>query len=346
MEEQIQHDRRAIEMYRSKVSDQCLTISKSGIQKDNIKSIQFVDELPVNELKLICLPDIRFDRVPTKLTKLHFIACEQANFTGLEQMSQLTFLRIFSNMSLLKHVNFISTLVNLTILDLSSNRIKDLSPLENLIELQEINLSFNTIEDISPLRKLVKTELLDLQSNNIVDINPLKYLKELKELNLQNNLLFTIKPIWFLEKLTVCDVTQNMILDQSLPKIHYSEENEFIIDTHFEKVRQEEPSQQQQTKQYSLTFQYLFIDLLEEEEYSQLKPTKQQQLFSNKIKTVYEQQEQLQQEQNLIKTAKLHITQKQAQALQILSIAEQSHEHWTHNIVRLFQNNIMNDVFE
>ncbi|CAL5989324.1 leucine-rich_repeat domain-containing protein [Hexamita inflata] len=318
MEEQIEHDKRAIEMYKSKISSRCLTISRSDIPNDNIQSIQFVDELPVNQLKIFSVADIRFDRVPTKLTRLHVINCPNSNFTGLEQMRQLTYLRINSNMPL-QHVNFISTLVNLTIVDLSSNCIKDLGPLENLVELQKINLSHNHIEDISPLRKLVKTEILNLDTNKIVDINPLKYLKELKELNLQNNLLFTVKPLQILEKLAECYFSQNMIQDESiLPIITKLDDNEFL-------------------KVFDINYKDNLI-----EEQIQLTPTKQQQLFSDKIRTVYEQQEQLQQEENLTRTAKLHITQMKAQTRYILALAQQSNVHWTHNIVQLCKTLICN----
>ncbi|CAL5986398.1 ABC_transporter substrate-binding protein [Hexamita inflata] len=318
MEEQIEHDSRAIEMYRSMVLYQSLTIGSSGIQSDNIESIQFVDQLPVNELKIICLANIRFDHVPTKLTKLHFVSCALASYAGLEQMRQLTYLRINSNMPPLKHINFIRTLVNLTILDLSFNQIKDLRPLQNLIGLKEINLSYNDIEDISPLRKLVKTETLQLGYNKIVDINPLKYLKELKELHIQNNLLFTVKPLQILQKLTFCDNKQNVIQDKSVqPIVSELDENELFR-----------------------IYNYFFKDILKK--YEQGTPTKLQQLFSDKIRTVYEQQEQLQQEENLIRTAKLHITQMKAQTQQILAFAQQSNVHWTHNIVQLFQTLICN----
>ncbi|CAL5970183.1 ABC_transporter substrate-binding protein [Hexamita inflata] len=310
MEEQIEHDRRAIEMYKAKIVNQYLILNKSEIQNDNIESIQFVDELPINELKLICLSDIRFDHVPSKLTKLHFVSCVQANFTGLEQMRQLTFLRIYSNMPSLQHVNFLNTLVNLIKLDLSANKIKDLSSVKNLIELKEIDLSFNKIEDISPLRKLVKTEILNLQSNKIVDINPLKFLKELKELYLQKNLLFTVKPLQFLQKLTVCDVNQNMIQDLSIYNLYKQSIN--VI-------------------QFNLNYK----DLLKEM-YNQLKPTKQQQLFSLKIKIVNEQQEQK-------LTSKLYITQLLTQARQILDFSQQSHIHWTHNVISLVHTLFQND---
>ncbi|CAL5986402.1 Hypothetical_protein [Hexamita inflata] len=87
-------------------------------------------------------------------------------------------------------------------------------------------------------------------------------------------------------------------------------------------------------------FEYArFLECMEQ---IQLTPTKQQQLFSDKIRTVYEQQEQLQQEENLTRTAKLHITQMKAQTQQILAFAQQSNVHWTHNIVQLFQTLICN----
>ncbi|CAL5970235.1 leucine-rich_repeat domain-containing protein [Hexamita inflata] len=151
MNQQDKHDKRVLDMYKNKVRNNTLTIEQSIY--DIVQNIQFVDQLPINVLKVYYSYDIRFDRVPSKITNLQFTNAPQTNFMGFEQMKQLMILSLNDNQ--LSQINFISSLINLTNLNVCSNIIKDLSPLQNLIQLKEINLDYNKIEDISPLRKLL-----------------------------------------------------------------------------------------------------------------------------------------------------------------------------------------------
>ncbi|WP_018250211.1 InlB B-repeat-containing protein [Orenia marismortui] len=76
----------------------------------------------------------------------------------------------------LNKVNALSNLINLEELNLSWNKIKDLSAIEEsinfgaLISLKKLNLSDNEITDITPLKSLAKLkefELLDLRANDL-----------------------------------------------------------------------------------------------------------------------------------------------------------------------------------
>ncbi|CAL5970217.1 leucine-rich_repeat domain-containing protein [Hexamita inflata] len=308
MNQQDNHDKRVLDMYKNKVRNNTLTIEQSIY--DIVQNIQFVDQLPINVLKVYYSYDIRFDRVPSKITNLQFTNAPQTNFTGFEQMKQLMILSLNDNQ--LSQINFISSLINLTNLNVCSNIIKDLSPLQNLIQLKEINLNFNKIQDISPLKKLVKLEIIHINSNQIIDIHPLKYLKELSQLYIRQNKIITIKPLQSLSKLVICDVNYNFIQDMSnMPLI---------------------PPLEEEDEEMGFG---LFDE--SEEEIVQQNPPKQQLLLSNKITAIYEQQDKFQKE------AKNTITTKQGFALmcnkihQLLSNSNESHLRWSQCIAQLFQ---------
>ncbi|CAL5989398.1 leucine-rich_repeat domain-containing protein [Hexamita inflata] len=309
MNQQDKHDQRALDMYKNKVRNNTLTIEKSIY--DIVQNIQFVDQLPINVLKVYYSYDIRFDRVPSKITNLQFTNSPQTNFTGLEQMKQLMILSLNDNQ--LSQINFISSLINLTNLNVCSNIIKDLSPLQNLIQLKEINLNFNKIQDISPLKKLVKLEIIHLNSNQVIDVHPLKYLKELTQLYIRQNKIITIKPLHSLTKLAICDLNYNFIQDISnMPLISSLEEED------------EEMG-------------FGLFDESEEEIDQQGKPTKQQLLLSNKITAVYEQQDKFQKEAKNTITTKQGFAQMCNKIQQILSNSNESHLRWSQCIAQLFQ---------
>ena len=77
--------------------------------------------------------------------------------------------------------------VNVENLDLSSNRIYDISMLQTLSSLRELYLSDNQIGNIDALITLKRLKMLDLSNNNIDDISALFYLPELEYVNLSGN---------------------------------------------------------------------------------------------------------------------------------------------------------------
>lgn len=73
---------------------------------------------------------------------------------------------------------------------LGRNRIENLSAFQNTHSRESIlflDLSFNKIQDLSPLAALSNLETLDLRSNQISSINPLLRMKQLKKLDLSGN---------------------------------------------------------------------------------------------------------------------------------------------------------------
>jgi len=72
-------------------------------------------------------------------------------------------------------------------LDLSFNRIYDLSPLASLGSLQELNLSNNQIEYIDDISNLQQLKSIDLSNNSIGDILPLLEIETLEYADLSGN---------------------------------------------------------------------------------------------------------------------------------------------------------------
>ncbi|CAL5970174.1 Conserved_hypothetical protein [Hexamita inflata] len=262
-----------------------------------VQNLQFVDKLPVNYLIVHHSSAICFDRTPTKLTTLELTESPKINFQGFEQMTQLTNLSLELNK--LCKVNFISGLVSLTHLNISNNEIEDLNPLKHLLELRKINASRNKIQDISPLQKLIFIQVLRLNSNKIVDVGPLKHLSQLQALYLQQNQIVTIKPLQYLTKIVEYNVNNNFIQDVSFVQdntFHYQDEVEQIQDL----------------------------------------PSKQLQLLSNKITSVYLQYDELEKEENFTKITKLRFIKTQNKIRQIITNTIESHLYWQQQVASLF----------
>ena len=93
--------------------------------------------------------------------------------------------------------------------ELSSSNINDLDGVQFCIHAKIVDLSDNKIVDLSPLNGLERLEELNLADNLIGDIDALGNLVNLKSVNLSNNQIEDISPLLELEKLEYVDLTGN-----------------------------------------------------------------------------------------------------------------------------------------
>ena len=103
--------------------------------------------------------------------------------------------------------------VNLKELDLSGNKIADLSPLAGLTHLEWLNLSSNRISDLKPLAGLVNLQVLNLSRNRLNDLTALAGMIQLKELYLQHNQIHDITSLAHLIQIEKFYLHNNMIVD-------------------------------------------------------------------------------------------------------------------------------------
>ena len=83
----------------------------------------------------------------------------------------------------LDDIKFLEGMSNLSdyYIDLSNNKIKDISPLLNLEEIYELELDDNDINDVSPLVNLKTATRISLANNPITDISALRNIDILEE---------------------------------------------------------------------------------------------------------------------------------------------------------------------
>ncbi len=114
--------------------------------------------------------------------------------------------------------NEIQKLANLTFLDLSHNRITDISPLKKLTNLTSLDLNSNRVLDISWLTRLTNLTSLSLNTNRITSIKPLGELINLKTLSINSNKILDINSLEKLTNLTSLSLSDNRISNISALK--------------------------------------------------------------------------------------------------------------------------------
>jgi Leucine Rich repeats (2 copies) len=98
-------------------------------------------------------------------------------------------------------------------LNLSSQKISDLTPFQSLTHLSQLYLQNNQISDLSPLQNLTDSIVLNLNSNQISDLTPLRTLTQQMELHLRNNQISDLTPLQSLTNLRYLDLCNNQISD-------------------------------------------------------------------------------------------------------------------------------------
>ena len=145
--------------------------------------------------------EIDTDTPLTKADMLQLVSLDKSKLQITEKIGDLTGL---------EHA------IDLKLLIVPRNHIRDIRPLANLTNLTFLDLGGNAISDISPLTELVRLEVLGLWNNQIVDVSPLAGLVNLKDLALQDNQITDISPLVALTSLRELNVRNNSIVDLSL----------------------------------------------------------------------------------------------------------------------------------
>ncbi|MBA4030441.1 MAG: hypothetical protein C0478_06060 [Planctomyces sp.] len=113
------------------------------------------------------------------------------------------------------NINLLSTLKNLTRLDLSGSQVNDLTPLSHLHSLISLDLSVTSVYDISQLRDLTTLQSVELGYNPISDITPLRNLNNIQDLGLSNTEVSDLSPLRGLIKIKYLNIRGTGVRDLS-----------------------------------------------------------------------------------------------------------------------------------
>lgn len=103
--------------------------------------------------------------------------------------------------------------------ELSSSDIIDLDGVQFCIHAKTIDVSNNRISDLTPLIGLTNLEELNLSDNRVGFIDALSYLTNLKSLQIENNYIEDISPLFDLPKLEYADLSGNKIAIAQINKL-------------------------------------------------------------------------------------------------------------------------------
>ena len=95
---------------------------------------------------------------------------------------------------------------NIMVLNLSENKLTDISGIKLFKNLEKLDLGYNKIKDISVLKYLNNLKTLDISYNELTDISVIQYLNKLevldiRELNLESDQIQYIKSLKNLKEL-------------------------------------------------------------------------------------------------------------------------------------------------
>jgi Leucine-rich repeat (LRR) protein len=147
------------------------------------------------------------------------------NTPGLQMTKLLEVPNSIFDGLILQYGDKVITIDNREILDLSDNKISDLSKFEglhNFTDVTKMKLDDNQITEILGLDILQDLQEISVENNKIKEIKGFEQFPKLVKLNLQNNQIRELKGLKNLKNLKTIDLSQNCIVEidcRELPKV-------------------------------------------------------------------------------------------------------------------------------
>jgi internalin A len=101
--------------------------------------------------------------------------------------------------------------ISLAELDLSNNKIADVTPLKNLKQVQMLLLTDNQVEDIAPLGDMQNLQYVELSKNKVKNIAPLAQCTNMHSIYVSTNQVTDLKSVFGLQRLGVLYADHNKV---------------------------------------------------------------------------------------------------------------------------------------
>ncbi|CAL5993323.1 Conserved_hypothetical protein [Hexamita inflata] len=242
--------------------------------EQQLKSIQFAEELQIIELYIDNCSCVQIDPAPKNITDLTLYRCKLNKLNGIQHMIQLT--QLYLNNNNIQDISQIKSLINLKELFLSENKIVNIHSLQSLKKLKTLSINCNSINDIQYIKRLTNLTQLDVSNNLISDITPITKLTGLLVLGISQNNIVNIKALEQLTYLEEADLFGNYIQNFQ-PISNHMNRNRYIIEKIGEtKGVQEIPSKEQINYSFKRKILFDFSNI-----FDQMKQTKNKYILSS-----------------------------------------------------------------
>ncbi|CAL5995980.1 Conserved_hypothetical protein [Hexamita inflata] len=207
-DEEFVYDTKMISQLKPHVQGKNLKI----INNQDLNSIQFIDQLNIDELNIQNCKNVTCQRIPKFIQKLIINNCQLTTekLVGIEQIEKITSLDLGLNALTDNSLNVIAEMKTLVELNLSLNRLENVEKLKQLTLLKQLDLNQNRIKDISSFNQLINLQNFDGSYNNLSQVS-LQDMNRLKVLNLSNNQIYSIDGLQNLANLVYLNLSNNLI---------------------------------------------------------------------------------------------------------------------------------------
>lgn len=193
------------------------SLSTLDLGKNNIKSLAALE----NIRSLTSITVSKNENITTLsalknnwgLTRIYATDCGIKDI-GIGDCTSLTTLELTNNK--IEDITVLQTLTKLKTLKLGKNSLKEIPKLTALTVIDNLSLSGNQIENIENLAEMTKLTSLDISDNKITSISALEKMTSLVTLYMEKNQISDIKPLKNLTKITSLDISDNKIEDISV----------------------------------------------------------------------------------------------------------------------------------
>lgn len=144
-----------------------------------------------------------------KLTTLTLSGCSLSSIAVLDGHTQMEYLDLSSNT--LRNLTPLVGMTNLKTLLLGSNALTDLSALQGLSKLETLDVSYNSLSTLSPLYDITELKVLNAAHNQIFSLQGMEALVNLTVLGLSHNNLSNVAPIAACTALKELDISNNAV---------------------------------------------------------------------------------------------------------------------------------------
>ncbi|CAL6104662.1 Conserved_hypothetical protein [Hexamita inflata] len=153
------YEKDMITKYQNSVNNNSLVVQND----DLIINLNFADDLNVSSLTVNNCKNVKFVKVPVKVTSLAVNDCNITNINGIEAINQLQ------------------------IIEFTNNPLTTIKPIYSLTSIISIKINNTKITNIAGIEAMNQLTHVDLRNNAIILIEPLKHLTNLKQIRIDNN---------------------------------------------------------------------------------------------------------------------------------------------------------------
>ena len=159
-----------------------------------IENFLEIEEIDLDSVEIVDSDLSIFDNKLNNFTKLMkfkiFDVKEFKNINILNSSSNLKILNI-AGVENIKNIDILKHFKNLEEVDISNNKISDISPLENSKNIRVLSISDNLVKDIEVIKNFKNLKELYISHNEIKDLTPLKSLESLEYILLDDKINIT-----------------------------------------------------------------------------------------------------------------------------------------------------------